>query len=462
MTYQDFQDNEDSSLHSSDLSSHVSSDSASPAAEFPRRPGAMSGWLSGPKGLLLGLGLGLGLALLVGRLGPSSESSPAPVAPATEVASASVTVARSQRAPIQQTLTTNGTVEAFDLLSVSPRASGLQIQSVAVREGDRVAAGEVLATLDDSVLQAQLEHARSQVVAAEAQVTQARAQVAEAEAERAEARENLDRYQSLFEKGAISAEELTSRRTQAATQGQTVGSAIAAVESAQATVRSRQAEVAQLETQLSQTQVLAPTSGIIAEKTATIGDTASAGTPLFEIISGDQLELSVKIPQTQLAQINPGTPVQITSKSDGALQLEGSVRSIDPTVDPNTRQATVKVGLPSSDRLRPGMFLTADIVTGSRQGVVVPAQSVLPQSDGGFVVYTLSADGIVQAQPVEVGDRSAGTIEILSGLEADVPVVVEGASYVQDGESVTVVSAPDVAAPDVAAPILSAPAEETR
>ena len=210
-------------------------------------------------------------------------------------------------------------------------------------------------------------------------------------------------------------------------------------------MRSKQADVTRLTTQLDQTQVLAPTNGIIAEKTATVGDTANAGTPLFKLISGDQLELAVKIPQTQLSQVNLGAPVQITSDSDAALQLEGNVLSIDPTVDPQTRQATVKVGLPQSDRLRPGMFLKAAIVTGSRQGVVVPAEAVLPQSDGGFVVYTLTADGKAQAQTVEVGDRppaqgdQPAQIEIKSGLQANVPVVVEGASYIQDGDTVEVV-----------------------
>jgi HlyD family secretion protein len=373
---------------------------------------------------------------------PASE---APSAGKTQAASTSVTVARSQSAPIQQRIKTNGTVQAFDLLSVSPRASGLQILSVAVEEGDRVAAGQVLALLDDSVLQAQISQARSEVSAARAQVAQADAQAAQEQAALAEARENFSRYNALFEQGAISAEELTSRRTQVATAEQTVGAAVAAIDSAAATVRSQQSAVDQLTTQLDQTQVVAPTSGIIAEKAATVGDSASAGTPLFKIISGDQLELAVEVPQSQMAQIQIGTSAQITSSADAALQLQGSVRSIDPTVDPKTRKATVKIGLPGSDRLRPGMFLEAAIVTGSRQGVTIPADAVLPQSSGGFIVYTVTAEGKAQAQAVDIGERipAAGNtpakLEITAGLVANTPVVVEGASYLQDGETVEAV-----------------------
>ena len=431
MTYQNLKGDEEDSLQPSD---------STQLAPKERQPS----WLGGYRGLLLGLGLGIGLAFVASRFIPQAPTSTAP-ADVPQVSSASVTTARAQTAPIRQTISTNGTVEAFDLLSVAPRASGLQIQSVEVREGDRVTAGQVLAILDSSVLEAQLEQAQAQVAAAQAQVAQAEAERAQSAASLAEARESLDRYASLYSRGAISQEELTRRRTQVATAEQTVGSDAAAIESARASVRSRQAEVDQLRTQLAQTEVLAPASGVIAEKTATVGDIASAGTPLFQIISGDQLELAVKIPQTQLAQVSLGAPVQITSDSDPTLRVEGSVRSIDPTVDPQTREATVKVGLPGSDRLRPGMFLKAAIVTGSRQGVVVPAEAVLPQPDGGFVVYTLGADGKAVAQTVDVGDRLPATAdtpartEIRSGLRANTPVIVEGASYVQDGDTVEVV-----------------------
>ncbi|MEL6490676.1 MAG: efflux RND transporter periplasmic adaptor subunit [Cyanobacteria bacterium J06621_3] len=403
-------------------------------------------WLGGSRGLLIGLVLGLGLAFLGGQIAARQATESGVVAPTEgeQVASATVTTARAQSAPISQTITTNGTVEAFDLLSVAPRASGLQIQSVNVREGDFVNAGQVLAVLDDSVLRSQIDQAEAQVVAARAQVAQAEAQVAQAEASLAASRENFNRYSSLFNQGAVSAEELTSRRTQVATEEQTVGAAIATVESAEATVRSRQADVARLNTQLDQTLVLAPSSGAIAEKDATVGDTASTSTPLFKIISGDQLELAVKVPQSQLAQINVGTSVQIRSTSDKDLQLQGSVRSIDPVVNEQTRQATVNVGLPGSDRLRPGMFLQAQIVTGSREGVVIPADAVLPQASGGFVVYVLNADRTVSVKRVDVGDRIPATaddpakIEITAGLEANTPVVVEGASYLQNGDTVDV------------------------
>lgn len=433
---QKFEDDEASLLGSARISTDLS----------PRQ--GQSGLMSGPKGLLIGLALGLGLAFIGAKISNRQPTADV-VAEAEEaqVASASVTTARAQRSPIKETISANGTVEAFDLLAVSPRASGLQIQAVTVREGDRVFQGQVLAVLDDSVLRAQIQQAEAQVASAQAQVAQAEARVAQDEAEAAEAKDSYDRYVSLFSQGAISEEALDARRTQLTTAQQSISSSIAAVESAEATVRSAQAEVERLLTQLGQTEVLAPASGVIAEKSATVGDTASSGSPLFTLISGDQLELALSVPQAQLAKVNPGASVQITSSSDANLQLQGSIRTIDPVVDSQSRKATVKVSLPDSDRLRPGMFLQAAIVTGSRQGVVVPADAVLPQADGSFLIYTLE-NGVAKANSVDIGNRLPANgamparLEITAGLQPDAIVIIEGASYIQDGDSVDVVSNP--------------------
>ena len=458
MTYQNLSDDDSSfsprlALSNTDLSNTDLSNTAPEKLETQLAPadlpapdrsrGSWKNWVSGPRGLLIGLVLGLGLAL-IGTQMTTGEADPttAPPTQSDRIASATVTTVESKATTIRQTITTNGTVEAFDLLSVAPQASGLQIQSVNVREGDRVTAGEILAVLDDSVLQSQIAQAQAQVVQAQAEVARAEASAAQAQAEVAEARENFERYNALFEQGAISAEELTSRRTTLTTEEQTVGSANAAIDSATANVRSREAEVTRLQTQLDQTLVLAPSSGVIAEKNATVGDTASTSTPLFKIIDGDQLELAVRVPQSQLAQINVGTPVQSRTNSDKNLQLQGQVRAIDPTVDAQTRQATVKVGLPGSDRIRPGMFLQAAIVTDSRSGIAVPADAVLPQPDGTFLVYTLKPDNTARANVVDIGDRISATatepakIEITNGLDENVPVIVEGAGYLQDGDLV--------------------------
>lgn len=345
---------------------------------------------------------------------------------------------------VQSALTVTGTVAAVDLLEVTPQISGLQIRQVLVRKGDSVTTGQVLATLDNATLQAEIRQAEAQVKAAEAQVQQQRAVAAQARASFAEAQQNLERYRSLADQGAVSQEELTSRETQALTAQEAVGVAQANVASAEANVRSQQADLERLQTQLSQTTVRAPAAGVIAERLATVGDVSSASEPMLTLIQNNQLELDAEVPQTQLPQIAVGAPVEITSTSDSTLTLQGNVRDIDPLVNADTRTAIVNIDLPPSERLRPGMFLQGRIATGRRQGLVVPATAVLPQPDGQSIVYVLGADNQVSARAIEVGTRlpavdQSAQVEVISGLQAGERVVTTGAGYLQEGDTVTVV-----------------------
>lgn len=240
---------------------------------------------------------------------------------------------------------------------------------------------------------------------------------------------------------------LSSARAKVNTAGSAVSSARANVGNNAAGVRSNDARVKQLQTQLEQTIVRAPDSGIVSERIGRVGDVSSGSQKLFSIIRGNKLELQLKVPETQVSQVRPGTAVQITSDSDKRIKLSGTVREISPLVDPQNRQATVKIDLPASEFLRSGMFLRASISTATAQGLKVPAKAILPQSDGSSIVYKLVGDDRVLAQPVEVGEISGGAVgdltsaqvQIKKGLKAGDRVVVAGAGYLKDGDRVKVV-----------------------
>jgi RND family efflux transporter MFP subunit len=239
---------------------------------------------------------------------------------------------------------------------------------------------------------------------------------------------------------------LSSARAKVNTAGASVSSARANVGNNAASVRSNDAQVKQLQTQLEQTIVRAPDSGTVAERIGRVGDVSSGSQKLFSIIRGNKLELQLKVPETQVAQVRPGTAVQITSDSDKRIKLSGTVRDISPLVDPQNRQATVKIDLPASEFLRSGMFLRASISTATAQGLKVPAKAIVPQSDGSSIVYKLVGEDKVQAQPVEVGEISGGAVgdltaakvQIKKGLKAGDRVVVTGAGYLKDGDRVKV------------------------
>ncbi|WP_026072560.1 efflux RND transporter periplasmic adaptor subunit [Nodosilinea nodulosa] len=396
-------------------------------------------------GLLLGLGAGVLLTLAGTRLLGGREVAPPEAPDSAPAATQTVTVAAATSAAVADTLAVSGTVQAVDLLSIAPQASGLQIRQILVREGNAVSAGQAIATLDDATLQADLRQAQAQLSVSQAQVSQQQASLAQAQASLTEAQANLARIQSLADRGAVSQQELTRQRTEAVNAQEAVALARAEVASAEAGVRSQQAAIDRLQTQLSQTTVRAPVAGVIAERQATIGDVSSPGTPIVTLIQNNQLELAAEVPQAQLDQVAIGAPVAITSTSDSRIQLQGTVGSVDPVVDATTRVATVKIALPASDLLKPGMFLRGDITTSSRQGLTIPAAALQPQPDGTTQVFVLTDGNQVAARSVELGNRLAASgnaearVEVRQGLQSGEQVVTSGVGFLQDGDVVTVV-----------------------
>jgi RND family efflux transporter MFP subunit len=284
---------------------------------------------------------------------------------------------------------------------------------------------------------ARIQSAVANISSAEARVKSTESNVSSAAARVENAVANIRNAEARLERAAAN---VTSAQSQ-------VESARATVNSAAANVRSSEARAEQVQTQGEQTLVRAPASGIVAERIARVGDVTSGSGKLFSIIANGELELHVKVPETQLPLVKIGASVKVTSDADSRIELQGTVREISPLIDANSRQATVKVSLPSSDLLRSGMFLRAALTTSTTEGLIVPAKAVLPQADSSSIVYRLTENDIVQAQPVQVGqvidavgnDLSKATIEIQSGLEVGDIIVVDGAAFVKSGDRVKVV-----------------------
>lgn len=284
---------------------------------------------------------------------------------------------------------------------------------------------------------ARIQSAVANISSTEARVKSVESNVSSAAARVESAVANIRNAEARLERAAAN---VTSAQSQ-------VESARATVNSAAANVISSQARAEQVQTQGDRTLVRAPASGIVAERIARVGDVTSGSGKLFSIIANGELELHVKVPETQLPLVKIGASVKVTSDADSRIDLQGTVREISPLIDANSRQATVKVSLPSSDLLRSGMFLRAALTTSTTEGLIVPAKAVLPQADGSSIVYRLKDNDIVEAQPVQVGqvinavgnDLSKATIEIQSGLEVGDAIVVDGAAFVKNGDRVKVV-----------------------
>lgn len=321
-----------------------------------------------------------------------------------------VTVESAHETPMTQLVTVNGSVAAWEELPVGAEANGLAIVAVLVEEGDKVAKGQLLVRLNDTVLQAQLKQQ-------EANLEAARAAYVEADA-------NLKRARELKAQGAISA--------------QTEDARVSAARTAAANLVMREAAKAETAARLAQTRIVAPAGGYVSSRSAVIGQIVSAGAELFRIVREGQLEMQAEVPESQLPRIRPGQSASVAA--DGVPAAEGSVRLVSPSVDPHTRLGMVYITLPKDSAFRTGMFSRAEIAVDSNQAVVVP-QNAIVYREGRAGSFVLGADDSVTFKPVKTGVRAGEIVEIVNGLNAGERVIVDGAGFLEDGDRVEVAGA---------------------
>ncbi len=336
-----------------------------------------------------------------------------PTAPGPKPA-LSVALIVPQQAPLAQTLAANGNLAAWQEASIGAEAGGQRLTEVRVNVGDRVTRGQVLAVFATDTLGAE--------------AAQARAAVAEADAAAAEAAANADRARTLQASGALSASQINQYLT--------------AEKTAQARLQSARAQAQVQQARLSQSQVLAPDDGIVSARQATVGAVVGNGTELFRLIRQGRLEWRAEVTSAELGRVAPGTAATLTTASGAKLQ--GRVRMIGPTVDPQTRNALVYVDVRpaagSAAPALPGMFARGEFTLGAAPALSVP-QSAVVVREGFSYVMRVNPDNRVSAVKVQTGRVAGDRVEITSGLPADARLVASGGSFLNEGDLVRVVPA---------------------
>ena len=361
--------------------------------------------------MLLAAAVGLAGSLLLVTTGSSrAADEKVTVKPAL-----TVTTAMPQRVSLPTRLPANGNIVAWQEASVGAESGGLRLTDVRVNVGDRVQKGQVLATFAAETLGAE--------------AAQARASLAEAEANAANAAADAERARSLQATGALSASQINQYLTAERT-------ARARVDAARALFQAQQVR-------LGQAQVRAPDSGIISARTATVGAVVGNGAELFRLIRQGRLEWRAEVTATELGRITTGTTALVTAAS--GARLSGRVRTIGPTVDPQTRAALVYVDLtplpgPASGSARAGMFARGEFDLGSTPALTVP-QPALVVRDGFSYVYRVNPDNRVSQIKVQTGRFQDTRVEIVSGLAAEARIVASGAGFLNDGDLVRIADA---------------------
>jgi RND family efflux transporter MFP subunit len=320
-----------------------------------------------------------------------------------------VTTARPASARLPLRLAANGNVAAWQEAVIGSESNGLRLREVRVNVGDVVKKGQVLAVFDPDVVNADL--------------AQAGAALQEAEANAAAATADAQRARALQSSGAMSEQEVTRYITAERTAGARVAAA--------------RATLSQQQLRLKYTQVVAPDSGIVSSRSATVGAVAGVGTELFRLIRQGRLEWRAEVTAAELPRMKPGLKALV--KAASGATITGTVRTVAPTVDPQSRVALVYVDLPpslSADApLKAGMFAGGEFELGESGALTVPQQAIAVR-DGFAYVFRLNPDNRVSQLKVTTGRRLGDRVEVTAGLALDAPVVVSGAGFLNDGDLV--------------------------
>ena len=266
---------------------------------------------------------------------------------------------------------------------------------------------------------------RGQIIAMLAQA-QERAALTGAIATEHQANAQLGRMSALNERGFVTPATLDQQR---------------------ALAQQARAEADTARAQISDRVVRAPFSGFASQRAISQGTIISAGTPIATISDVSRIKLDFTVPETALAHIRIGEAVVAHAAAYPDQPFRGTVSSIDPVIDPNTRAASIRAILPNpGNRLKPGMLLTVQVTTGERQAPGIPELAVLGDGSERYV-FVVDGKGVAHRTKVTTGARDGGFIEV-RGLPADARVITEGVVKVSDGVKVKIdtVAAPRAAA----------------
>ncbi|HEY6874061.1 MAG TPA: efflux RND transporter periplasmic adaptor subunit [Geobacteraceae bacterium] len=311
-----------------------------------------------------------------------------------------------------------GTVRAKNAAMLAARIPGT-VTALYAREGDRVAKGKLLLTLEAAETAAGAAGARAAVIEAERGVDEAKARKRLADA-------TFERYQKLFTEQAVTRQEFDSRLTEREVAAQ--GLALAEARLAQAREGATAAG-----TLAGYTRVTSPISGIVTAKTVDVGMTVFPGSPLMTVEEEGRYRLEVAAPESLHGKVKPGDAVPLAI--DGvAGPLTGRVAEVVPTVDPASRTFIVKLDL-SAKGLRSGIYGRASFSVGSREGMLVP-RGALVERGTLTSVWVVGKDNVARMRLVKAGRTVGEKTEILSGLSDGERIVTGGVEKVTDGAKI--------------------------
>jgi len=294
------------------------------------------------------------------------------------------------------------------------------VTSIQVKEGDRVSAGQVLATLEDSDLSAR-------AFAAQAGYREALKSVEVAGQNRSLAAVTFQRYQQLYNDKAISQQEMDQVETQ---------KRIAEIELERTQEASSRAQ-AEAQVYYGLTQIISPSTGVVSAKKIDLGSTALPGVPLFTVEDTSAYTFEADVDESLAGSLAAGMPADVVVDSAGKT-LQGIISEVAPAIDPASRKFHIKLEVPG-DGLKSGLYAKIRLLVGTKEALLLPGSAIVEkgQLTG---VYVVDDGGVVVYRLVRLGKQVNNQVEVLSGLTPGEKVIVIGAEKAIDGGLVKEVS----------------------
>ena len=305
------------------------------------------------------------------------------------------------------TINATGSFAARREMPVGVVGEGGRVVSVPIEAGDWVGAGQVLAVIDRSVQNQQLQSQSAQI------------EIARADADLAQA--NLDRANQLVERGFISKAEID-RLT-------------ATRDAARSRVRLAEAQLRELQARNARLNIVAPAAGLVLTRNVEPGQVVSGGSgPLFTIARGGEMELLAQIGEAELATISTGASGQVTPVGS-ERSFPCQVWQKSPVINQETRQGTARCALSYDPLLRPGGFASIVLTSGTVVAPRLPESAIL-HDDRGSYVYLVGSGNKVVRRDVELGAIGNDGIAIASGLDGSEKVVLRAGGFLAEGDEV--------------------------
>jgi membrane fusion protein, multidrug efflux system len=344
----------------------------------------------------IALAAGAGFYWKYSPLSSAAPKAPGPAAKGGPGSGMPVKAGAARTGTIGVEVTAVGTLIANESVMIRPEVAG-RVAAIHFSEGQAVAAGARLLTLDAAEVQAQVAGSKAD--------------------ERLNA-QRAERAEELYKKAFISQQALDDAR-----------------EAYKKATAKRQED----EARLAKTEIRAPFAGIIGLRQVSAGAYLQSGAEVARLDKISEMKLDFRVPEVYLGQMSKDQSLTVRVDAFPNDRFNGRVYAVETTVDERTRTALLRARVPNlGEKLRPGMFARVVLELGSNdKAILIPEQAIVPRGNQYFVFRVV--DGKAKLTEVEIGSRVPGDVEVRKGLSSGELVVTDGQMKLQDGTPVMVV-----------------------